>query len=106
VRSGIELHVNEKQTISMTLEVGDVTLQVTVEASVPQVEMQSPAGTGLISGTEVREIALNNRNYAWSSFQFADGRDFHGAVNPTGGGVNAPPRRPTSVYVYHTRTGQ
>ena len=97
VRSGIELHVNEKQTILVTLEVGDVTQELAVETNVAQVELQSPVGAGLISGAEVREIALNNRNYlelmilmpGVVSNSPTDEISI-GAVNPTGG-VNALP---------------
>jgi hypothetical protein len=63
IRSGIELHVEEKLTVPLPLQVGDVSEQMTVEASAAQVELQTPAAGGLVSGTEVREIALNNRNY-------------------------------------------
>jgi hypothetical protein len=63
VRSGIELHLEEKLTIPLTLEVGAVTEEVTVVGNVAQVELQTPAASGLITGNEVREIALNNRNY-------------------------------------------
>lgn len=63
VRGGIELHAAEKLTFALTLAVGDVTEQVTVQDSASQVELQSPTASGLISGSEVREIALNNRNY-------------------------------------------
>ena len=40
VRPGIELHVAEKLTIPMTLEIGAVTEEVTVVGNVPQVELQ------------------------------------------------------------------
>ena len=63
VRGGIDLHVDEKLTLPLRLEVGDVTEQVTVESSEVQVDLQSPTAAGLISGTEVRELSLNNRNY-------------------------------------------
>jgi hypothetical protein len=63
VKAGIELHVDEKLTLPMALEVGDVTEQVTVSAGGVQVELQSPVAAGLISGAEVRELSLNNRNY-------------------------------------------
>ncbi len=63
VQTGIELHVNDKLTINMALEVGTVSQEVTVEASPVQVELQSPVAAGLISGTQVRQLSLNNRNY-------------------------------------------
>ena len=63
VRSGIELHVNDKLTVSFDLEIGDTQQEVTVEASPVQVELQSATAQTLISGTQVRELALNSRNY-------------------------------------------
>jgi hypothetical protein len=62
-RSGIELNVNDRLTVDATLEVGQVTEVVTVETSPLEVELQTATQTGLISGREVRELPLNNRNY-------------------------------------------
>ena len=62
-RSGIELNVNDRLTVDLTLEVGAVTDVVTVESAPLQVELQTATQTGLISGAEVRELPLNNRNY-------------------------------------------
>lgn len=61
--NGIELHVNDKLTVNLTLQVGSTSQTVTVEAAPLQVELQSAAPTGLISGTQIRELALNTRNY-------------------------------------------
>jgi len=57
------LNVNDKLTLNFTLEVGTVAEQVTVESGQLQVELQTPTAAGLISGTQVRELSLNNRNY-------------------------------------------
>ena len=57
----IELHLHDRYTLNPTLQVGQTTQQVTVEASGQQVELQNQAAAGLISGTEVRELSLNNR---------------------------------------------
>ena len=61
--TGVQLHVNDQLTINLTLEVGATSQTVTVEAAPVQVELQSAAPTGLISGTQIRELALNTRNY-------------------------------------------
>ena len=63
VRDGIELHVNDKLALRLELQVGQVTEQVTVEAPLVEVETQSPVAAGLVSGTEVTELSLNNRNF-------------------------------------------
>src|SRR5713226_7605504 len=61
--SNIVLNVADKLTINLTLEVGSVTESVTVEANPLQVELQSVTAGGLINGTQVRELALNGRNW-------------------------------------------
>jgi len=63
VQTGVELHVNDKLTINLELQLGDISQEVTVEANPLQVELQAPVAAGLISGTQVRELSLNNRNY-------------------------------------------
>src|SRR5205814_5765558 len=63
IKTAIELNVNDKLTFNFKLEIGDVQQEVTVEASTIQVELQSPASQNLISGTQIRELSLNARNY-------------------------------------------
>lgn len=63
VLSGIELNVNERYTANFTLTVGQASEVVNVEANPVQVELVSATATGLLSGNEVRELSLNNRNY-------------------------------------------
>jgi hypothetical protein len=62
-RSGIEVHVGERLIQSMRLELGDVAQEVVVEAEAAQVQLGNATAEGLISGKEVRELSLNNRNY-------------------------------------------
>ena len=63
VQENVQLNVNDKLTINFNLQVGEVQQEVTVEGSSTQVELQSAAAQNLISGTQVRELALNTRNY-------------------------------------------
>ena len=63
VRNDIVLHADDKVTVRFTMEVGALSDTVTVEASAVNVELQSPTLGSLISGNEVRELSLNNRNY-------------------------------------------
>jgi hypothetical protein len=63
VYSNIVLNVADKLTINLSLEVGSVTETVSVEANPLQVELQSVTAGGLINGTQVRELALNGRNW-------------------------------------------
>jgi hypothetical protein len=63
IRSGVELNVDDHLTVNFTLETGSLTEVVTVQADTLQVELQTSTAAGLISGAQVRELALNNRNY-------------------------------------------
>jgi hypothetical protein len=63
LQTNVELHVSDQLTINLTLAVGNVSQEVTVEANPVQVELQSAMASGLVSGTQVRELSLNNRNY-------------------------------------------
>ena len=62
-QTSIELNVNDRLTFNFVLQVGSSQEVVNVEANALQVETQTAAATGLISGTEVRQLSLNNRNY-------------------------------------------
>ena len=62
-RNQIELNVNDKLTQSFTLQVGSSEQVVNVEANAVQIETQSAAAGGLVSGTQIRQLSLPNRNY-------------------------------------------
>jgi hypothetical protein len=62
-QSGIVLNAGDKLTINPSLKVGSSTETVNVQAEVNQVELQSVQAAGLVSGTQVRELALNGRNW-------------------------------------------
>jgi hypothetical protein len=92
VEKGIELHVSDKLTFRLKLEVGQVTESITVAADVVTVETQSPTSAGLISGTEVTELSLNNRNFIQLlslmpgvTSNSATDELFIGVTNPLGG---------------------
>lgn len=61
---GIVLNVNDKRTVILTLPVGAAGESVSIEANALQVETQSAASGGLVSGTQIRELSLNGRYYA------------------------------------------
>jgi hypothetical protein len=88
----IELHVSDRLTLRISLQVGELSESVTVEESPPAVELQSPVAAGLISGQEVRELSLNNRNYIQLltlmpgvTSNAATDEVYIGTTNPTGG---------------------
>jgi len=62
-RSDIELNVNDRIAVDVTLEAGGVNEEVVVQASAVQVELQTATAAGLVSNIEVRELPLNNRNF-------------------------------------------
>jgi outer membrane receptor protein involved in Fe transport len=63
VESDIMLNVNDKRAVNVSLQVGSVASTVNVQANALQVNTESDAATGLITGTQVRELALQSRNY-------------------------------------------
>ena len=63
-QAGFSLNVDDKLAVNFTLEVGTISETVTVEANALQVDTQSATATGVISGTQLKELSLNSRNYA------------------------------------------
>lgn len=59
----VTLFVAEKRSVNAHLEAGSVDQSVTVQQDAVTVETTSSAQTGTISGTQVRELELNNRNF-------------------------------------------
>jgi hypothetical protein len=62
-RSNIELNIRDQYRVDSALSPGSVAESVTVEADALQVDTQSATATGLISGTQIRELSLSQRNY-------------------------------------------
>jgi hypothetical protein len=63
VVTGLVLHVNDALTVNRTLVVGNASETVTVTADQVQLNLENGMSQGLINGTQIRELALNNRNY-------------------------------------------
>ncbi|MBS1821856.1 MAG: TonB-dependent receptor [Acidobacteria bacterium] len=57
------LHVNDKLTVNRQLSVGSSSQEISVKADSVQLNFQDATSATLINGTQVRELALNNRNY-------------------------------------------
>jgi hypothetical protein len=91
VRSGIELHAGDRVSLPVVLSAGDVQQEVTVTADALHVQSQTSASDELISGAEVRELSINNRNFLGllailpgvTNTSSSDELTI-GAVNPTG----------------------
>jgi len=63
-RAGINLNLNDQWVVNFVLQVGAVDQQVAVEADRLQVDLQTPAASGVANGNQIRELPLNTRNYA------------------------------------------
>lgn len=61
--TNLVLHISDKLTINRQLSVGGASQEVTVQANAVQLNLQDATSATLISGTQVRELSLNNRNY-------------------------------------------
>ncbi|MBS1867853.1 MAG: carboxypeptidase regulatory-like domain-containing protein, partial [Acidobacteria bacterium] len=64
VRNGIVLNVSDRLGINFTLEVGVITDVVSVQSDAVHVDTESATASGVISGTQLKELSLNSRNYA------------------------------------------
>src|SRR5438270_524552 len=60
----VKLNVNARRTVDVSLQAGNVSETVTVTSGVQQVDTQSATASNVISGDQVRELSLNNRNWA------------------------------------------
>ena len=62
-RTGVTLRVADEFALDFTLQPGDVTEVVTVEASSTPVRLIGGDVSGVITGEQVRELPLNGRNF-------------------------------------------
>jgi hypothetical protein len=63
VANEVNLHVGDHRTLDVVMGVGQVSEVVTVLASEVPVETSSSAQSSTITGTQIRELQLNNRNF-------------------------------------------
>jgi len=63
VDSEVKVNVNERRTVDVVLEAGNIAEVVTVTSEPLQVNTQSPAASNVINGDQVRQLSLNNRNF-------------------------------------------
>jgi hypothetical protein len=63
VKSGVILNVNDSLQVNAALTVGKADEVVSVQAEASQVNLSNSAVEGLITGKQIRELPLNNRNY-------------------------------------------
>ena len=63
VQTDIKLDVGQRRNVDITLEAGSISEVVTVEADPVAVELNTPTAGTTISGNQVRELSINNRNF-------------------------------------------
>ena len=63
VESGVKLDVSQRRTVDLTLEAGNISEVVTVESTPVAIQLTTPQAATVISGTQARELSLNNRNW-------------------------------------------
>jgi len=91
VQTDIVLNVSDRLLVNASLQAGAGAETVTVEAAPIVVNLQNAAVEGLITGTQVRELPLNNRNYEQlltlqpGVVSNAADSIYVGTTNPTGG---------------------
>lgn len=90
LESQVKVNVNERRTVDVTLEAGNISEVVTVTSDLLQVNTQSAAAGSVINGDQVRQLSLNNRNFVQLitlspgvSANIAD-QIYVGSTNPNG----------------------
>ena len=63
VQTDIKLDIGQRRTVDVALEAGNISETVTVEADAVAVNLSTPTAGTTISGDQVREIPINNRNF-------------------------------------------
>jgi hypothetical protein len=61
--SNVVLLVAQKHTLDVQLKTGEVSQTVTVEETATPIQTNTAEQSGTVTGTQVRELALNNRNF-------------------------------------------
>ncbi|HTX16193.1 MAG TPA: TonB-dependent receptor [Candidatus Baltobacteraceae bacterium] len=63
VRSGIHLVVGEEATVDLTLQLGEVSQEVTVNGDAPMVSVTTNDISGLVGEQQVKDLPLNGRSF-------------------------------------------
>ena len=87
--TGLVLHVNDALTLNRTLVPGSENEVVSVTADKVQLNLEDATSAGLITGTQMRELVLNSRNYE-QLIQLQPGVAFGGATDQLYVGATVP----------------
>lgn len=94
VQTDVKLDVGARRNVDVSLEAGNISETVTVEADDVSVNLSTPTASTLISGDQVRELSINNRNFtqlitlAPGVSNNLDDLNNVGSTNPETGGAN------------------
>lgn len=91
VATDITLNLNDRRVYDIQLKVGSQEQQVTVSESPTEVNLENNTSSGLMNGTQVRELSVLSRNFVQLvtlmpgvSANMATDQLYVGASNPTG----------------------
>lgn len=85
----LALHANDALTVNRTLSVGSSNEVVSVTADQAQLNLENATSAGLITGAQLNELVLNNRNYE-QFLQLQPGVVYGGATDQLYVGSTAP----------------
>lgn len=63
VTTDVKVDVGQRRNVDVVLEAGNISEVVTVEAGNVGVELSTPTASTTITGDQVRELSINNRNF-------------------------------------------
>src|SRR5919112_1573676 len=62
VQTGVKVDVGQRRTADAVMEAGNISEVVTVEAAPIAIELKTPSVSTLVTGTQARELSINNPN--------------------------------------------
>ncbi|HEY0405018.1 MAG TPA: carboxypeptidase regulatory-like domain-containing protein, partial [Pyrinomonadaceae bacterium] len=63
VQTNVKLDVNQRRTVDVMLETGNLAEVVTIEAAPVTIDLTTATASTVINGDQVRELSINNRNF-------------------------------------------
>jgi len=82
VRDNLELHVQDRLSIEVTLRVGSVNQEVIVTGSEPLLQTESADIGNVVDTRQINDLPLNGRRYADLALLEPGVQKFYGAANP------------------------
>src|SRR5215813_7031138 len=112
IANNVKLDIGQRRTLDIALQTGEVTETVTIQSDPVTVELATPTVATTISGQQVRELSLNNRNWVQLitlapgvSNDLAD-QVYVGTTNPVGAAGVAGQANTMNISVNGARSAQ